>query len=182
MPLKFLARPCPPLTRMAGLILVAAGLLGSGSLTTPSQLRAAERSDAVGSKERTNPLKVQVSTRLVQPGASFQVTVENHTNEPIFLPGCAPYSLEKFGQDHFEPVAHKRCDWEQAALSIPPGPKTFELTAPELPENSPNGWIMRVPLAYGQGCLVDRTLSTAQCKVLSSASSPTFILREAPEE
>lgn len=188
MALKFLARPIPRLTRMADLILVAGCLLAAGSGIPSPLSAAAERKASAHPKDRTHQrdedhaLRVLVSARVLQPGAPFQVTVENHSSGPVYLPGCATYSLEKFGTEQFEPVAHTRCDWERAALTLPPGPRTFELTAPELPDESPNGWILRVTVAYGQGCLADRTLSTAQCKVLQSASSPLFFLREAADE
>lgn len=169
MPIRILACSRKHWTIVCSLTVLA---LGAGSWSEFCALGA----------PKSGPLQLKPSARVVRPGAAFQVTLENQAKEPLFLPGCARITLEKFVGEHFEPLAHTRCDWEQLAEALPPGPKVFDLTAPELPEDAPNGWILRVTAAYGQGCLKERTLSTAQCKSLSSASSPTFILREAPEE
>lgn len=120
-------------------------------------------------------LTVKVAAKAYRPGETIQVTLSN-MGEPIALAGCASYILERFDEDRFVTVWQKRCEWEQNAVLVSQGDRSFELPAPT---GKPS--LLRVTFPFGAGCREGVPLSRAACKKFGAVSSPTFaLLEEAP--
>jgi len=119
---------------------------------------------------------VSLNARSYRAGETIQITVDNAGSEPIYLPGCAAYSLERFQDERYTPITVKRCESEQNALLLPKGSRNFELPAP-----SGERSILRVEVVYGVGCREGIPLSRAGCKRFDTTGSSTFTLLPAGE-
>ncbi len=134
---------------------------------------------AQGGKRRASrpPVLVTVDRRAYPPGAPVHIQITNRTGRPIFLPGCASYTLERFDgdQDAFVALPPKRCTWENDAIVVPPGDRTFTFKPPPRDERL----ILRAVVTYGQGCREGVPLSRARCKHVDTAYSRSFIVLRA---
>ncbi len=68
---------------------------------------------AAGSKGKSarSGVLVSVDRRAYPAGIPVNIKVTNATRHPIYLPGCASYTLEQFDDriDGFVPLAPRRC-------------------------------------------------------------------------
>lgn len=132
---------------------------------------AAGRSGDGASKAAASSVSVELNARSYRPGETIQITLNNQGNAPIFLPGCASYSLERFQDERYTPITVKRCESEQNALMVPKGSRSFELPAP-----TGERALLRVTVTYGVDCREGIPLSRSGCKRFDAVSSSTFTL------
>jgi hypothetical protein len=137
--------------------------------------------NAAGAKGRSDrPARVGVTVRVDQraygEGVPVKVEVTNRLGERVFLHGCASYAIERFVDDRFVPLAPLRCEWEEDAIALETGSRTFEFSPPH-DERS----IYRLVVTYGLGCREGVPLSRAQCARFGTAYSSTFVSLQTPE-
>ena len=129
------------------------------------------------SKGSNAPVLVSVDRRAYPPGISGNIRVDNKTRHPLFPPGCASYPLERFDKksDGFVPLPPRRCTWENNAIPVPPGDRTFTFKPPPRDERM----ILRAVVTYGVGCRDGVPLSRARCKRVDTAYSRSFVVLQA---
>ncbi len=137
---------------------------------------------AMGGKSKTSrgPVVVTVDRRAYPPSSPVNIRIDNRTGHTIYLPGCASYTLERFDdeQDAFVPMPPRRCTWENNAIPVPPGERTFTFKPPPKDERL----ILRAVVTYGQGCRDGVPLSRARCNRVDTARSRSFIVLQAPSQ
>ncbi len=149
-------------------------LLVSASLLVPQW-------DALAGKKRARaPVSVAIGQRAYPAGASVEIRVINATRRPIYLPGCASYTLERFDdrRDTFVPLPPRRCEWENNAIVVPPGDRTFSVK----PRVGGARAILRAVVTYGVGCREGVPLTRARCSRVDTAYSRSFVVLQATEK
>lgn len=115
-------------------------------------------------------VRVETSRQLYEPGDKVEISVVNEAGAAISLPGCGSFQLEAFEDDSYVRVPTESCVSEGEALEVEPG--TFALSFAAASSHS--GKILRISVAYGQGCEEGRPLSQARCKSFGTAVSTNF--------
>lgn len=161
-----------------GACLVACICLSAMSIAVakPQAKGPAHSGESPAATKAKADVAVSLNARSYRAGETIQITIDNAGAEPIYLPGCAAYSLERFQDERYTPITVKRCESEQNALLLPRGSRNFELPAP-----SGERSILRVEVVYGVGCREGIPLSRAGCRGFDTASSSTFTLLPAGE-
>lgn len=114
----------------------------------------------------------EVAVTLTFQGRSLSISIRNGGSEPIFLPGCNHYLLERKEASAFKVERQKLCVWEGYALPVEPGQtSTFEEAADALPAGT-----YRVRVEYAVGCERGKPLSQAGCKEMRQALSAEVTL------
>ena len=122
-------------------------------------------------------VQLSVDQKAYPPGTRVKVQLQNNLGAKIALPGCASYSIQRFVDDAFVPVPPIRCEWEQDALVVPPGPRVFEFEPPHTERA-----ILRAVITYGVGCREGVPLSRAGCERFETVYSAPFTVLKAADK
>ena len=107
-------------------------------------------------------------------GEKITLSVTNNLKEPIFLPGCNHYIIEKKDKGGWKESSPyiKRCAWEGFAFKIDVSKtEVFNLFALE-------PGFYRAKLSYSIGCKERKPLSEARCKSSNTVYSNEFTIKE----
>jgi len=107
-------------------------------------------------------------------GEKITLSITNNLKEPIFLPGCNHYIIEKKDKGGWKESSPyiKRCAWEGFAFKIDVSKtEVFNLFALE-------PGFYRAKLSYSIGCEEGKPLSKARCKSSNTVYSNEFTIKE----
>lgn len=154
-------------------------LLLLGGCTQPSQPlppdsnNSGTDTNAVFPQE-TKYLEITIPQPVGFDGEPFNFSVKNLLNEPVFLPGCNEFALEKFSDGNWQQENKylKNCLWEGNAVKLAAGEtKNFMFHADE------NGFsAYRISIDASIGCAESKPISTAGCTGMQAIKSGQFFL------
>ncbi len=152
---------------------VLATFLG-GLFLLPGML-GAESSESSKSSEPSEPgVTIDTNRRTYFVGDVVDIVVENKTPSKVFIPGCQPYQVERFGDERFEAIEGEHCIAEGDARAVGPGKRTLQFHPKAEHVDRP----LRVSLVYGLGCAEKRPLSQARCTDFVTIYTRSFRVRE----
>lgn len=156
----------------------------SGALTALTVLvlslsAAADRAGATTPADRYAGLQAETDASVyyadgLRPdGALGEATLRNTLDEPVYLPGCSPFALQKeTGPGQWETSGPAMvCVWEGYAQRLDPGAL---VTFPFQPPGGTGTW--RVSFAVSAGCQDGKPLSQAACSATGHVATPPFAI------
>ena len=109
-------------------------------------------------------------------GEKVKFSIRNDLNEPIFLPGCNNFEIERFESETWESIVTKQCFWEGIAFEIKSGEtKNFDFNATQT-------GMFHVSITASTGCQSGKPLSQANCAGSFTAKSKDFLATEPAKE
>ncbi|MFN7974808.1 MAG: hypothetical protein U0166_21065 [Acidobacteriota bacterium] len=120
-----------------------------------------------------SPVTVKVEKTTLMPGDKLVVTVENHLDESIFLPGCNHFLIEMKSGDGFKVVRQKQCFWEGLSVEIAAGKsERFEESIEGISAGT-----YRIRVDHSLGCKPGVPLSEGACRSQATAVSADITVR-----
>lgn len=112
-------------------------------------------------------------------GQQLRVVVENASGGPIFVPPCETMQVESFDEvlTRWIPQQSRTCGTSAPATALAEGEHVLETTI-----SVDQFRIVRLVLAYGQGCHEGFPLELADCTTHAAAVSRNMPMTPPPEE
>ncbi|MBJ93338.1 MAG: hypothetical protein CMP23_02560 [Rickettsiales bacterium] len=129
-------------------------------------------------ESKLDSVQVDTNRRTYVLGDQVEISLENRRGEDIYLVGCQPYQVERFGEDRYLPLPGEDCVAEGEAQAVSAGETKFVFHPAKEHLDVP----LRISVVYGIGCSPKRALSQARCRDFGTVRTPSFRVRLSLEE